>query len=103
MFERLKKTRIAAGYTQYELSKIVGITRTAYTNYELGIREPSTKILLKLSDALGVSIEWLMTGKNFKPNIFLKEINSYFNDKNVPQDEKEKLILSINELYYKSK
>lgn len=49
----LKKLREAARYTQEEVAKALGITRSAYSNYESGEREPSYDILEKAANLFG--------------------------------------------------
>lgn len=49
----LKKLREASRYTQNEVSQALGITRSAYTNYESGEREVPYDILEKVSNLFG--------------------------------------------------
>ena len=49
----LKKFREAARYTQEEVSQALGITRSAYSNYESGEREAPYDVLEKVSDFFG--------------------------------------------------
>lgn len=49
----LKKLREAAHYTQDEVAQALGITRSAYSNYESGEREAPYDVLEKLSDLFG--------------------------------------------------
>lgn len=49
----LKRLREAARYTQDEVSRAIGITRSAYSNYESGEREAPYEILEKASDLFG--------------------------------------------------
>lgn len=49
----LKKFREAARYTQEEVSQALGITRSAYSNYESGEREAPYDLLEKVSDLFG--------------------------------------------------
>ena len=48
MSEKLKQLRQEKGVKQEEVAKAIGITKSAYSNYEQGIREPSFQILIKL-------------------------------------------------------
>lgn len=45
--------------TQEEMSKIIGITRTAWDNYEQGIRIPRDEIKVKIANHFHMSIEAL--------------------------------------------
>lgn len=49
----LKKLREAARYTQDEVAQALGITRSAYSNYESREREAPYDVLEKVSDLFG--------------------------------------------------
>lgn len=49
----LKKLRETARYTQEEVANALGITRSAYSNYETGDREVPYDIIEKASDFYG--------------------------------------------------
>ena len=49
----IKKLRETARYTQVELAQALGITRSAYSNYESGDREVPYDIIEKASDFFG--------------------------------------------------
>lgn len=55
--ERLRKEK---GLTQVELAAKLGVSQGAVSMIERGDRMPSMKMLLKLSEVLGVSIEELI-------------------------------------------
>lgn len=61
--ERIKAQRKQAGMTQVDLAKIVGVARVSLTQWESGDTSPKGENLLKLSRALGVNPEWLVSGK----------------------------------------
>lgn len=59
--DRLKQKRSEAGLTQAELAEKIGVTSRTIQNYELGDRIPSNlKIVEKLADTLGTTIEYLL-------------------------------------------
>lgn len=60
MKERLKLLRKAKGVTQKEVAFAIGITLSAYSNYEQGLREPSNQILIKLCKYFDVSADYLL-------------------------------------------
>jgi repressor LexA len=64
--DRLKLARDAKGMTQAQLAEIVGISRPQLANLETGRGDASVPVLIGLSGALLVSIDWLLTGK--EPN-----------------------------------
>lgn len=49
----LKKLREVARYTQDEVAQAIGITRSAYSNYESGDREVPYDVIEKASDFFG--------------------------------------------------
>lgn len=55
----LKKLREMAGYTQLDTANALGLTRSAYSNYELGAREIPYEIIEKASDFFGCDMECL--------------------------------------------
>ena len=56
----LKERRKSKGLTQYDASKIIGVARTTYADYENGkIQQPIDKIR-KISDWLDLPLEKLM-------------------------------------------
>lgn len=59
----LKKYRLQNGFTQEALAEKVGISTTFYANIERGGRGMSIFTLKKLSEALGISADYLL-GEN---------------------------------------
>lgn len=58
---RIKKLRTKAGLTQEGLARKADIPYTTLTKVESGvIKNPSVKVIAKIADALGVSIENLL-------------------------------------------
>lgn len=65
--ERLKQSRKQVGLSQVELANITGLTKAAVGQIESGItKSPRPENLFKLSRALRVDPEWLITGKTTK-------------------------------------
>lgn len=52
MRNKLWEIRLKQNLTQYEVAQKVGISRTTYTNIELGKKNPSLKIALRIKNAL---------------------------------------------------
>ena len=53
------------GYSQLKVAMDLSISREAISYYENGLRCPNLEMLVKLSDYFNVSIDYLITGKNF--------------------------------------
>lgn len=58
--KKLRGLREDAGILQKDVAKVLGITRVTYTNYELGTREPSLHMVVKLFDFYKVSADYLL-------------------------------------------
>ncbi len=63
----LKEIRKKKGYTQLKVAMDLSISREALSYYENGKRSPDIQMLLLLSEYFNVSIDYLITGKNFTP------------------------------------
>ena len=61
---RLKERRGALGLTQAELAQRVGVTRKTVNTVENGVFTPSTTLAIKLSQALGLTVEQLFWIEN---------------------------------------
>ena len=63
MGERIAELRHKCGLSQAELAKPLGLSASTIAMYEQGKREPSVSILIALAAALGVTIDYLLTGQ----------------------------------------
>ena len=64
MGERIKKQRKLNGYSREKLAELVGITPRFCYDLELGLKNMSVNTLLKLSDSLHVSVDYLLFGSH---------------------------------------
>ena len=55
----LRALRSATGYTMEQVARIIGIERSAYANYESGMREMPLRLLEKAADLFGVELALL--------------------------------------------
>ena len=62
---RLKRLRLERGFSQRDLSS-PGVSYAYISRIEAGARTPSVKALRKLSQKLGVSVEYLETGRDIR-------------------------------------
>lgn len=60
--DRIKTKRLDLGLNQTELAKKAGLTPPSISQYESGARNPSYDAILKLSTALGVQTDYLVSG-----------------------------------------
>lgn len=65
--ERIRSEREAAGLKKRELGRLVGMTGAGIGQIESGAtKSPKPENLIKMADALGVSIRWLTTGRGHR-------------------------------------
>lgn len=57
--ERMRQARKAIGLTQPQLAARIGCTQPMVSQYESGIKTPSLTTAIKISAALGASLDWL--------------------------------------------
>lgn len=61
----LKEIRKKKGYSQLKVAMDLSISREALSFYENGKRSPDVEMLCKLSKYFNVSIDYLITGRDF--------------------------------------
>ena len=62
----LKEIREQRNLNQQKVAMDLNISREALSHYENDKREPSLALLLKMSEYYNVSINYLITGKEFE-------------------------------------
>ncbi|MFZ5944246.1 MAG: helix-turn-helix domain-containing protein [Bacillota bacterium] len=67
--ELILKRREQLGLSQTELAKRAGLQPPAISQYESGLRSPSYEALIKLSNALNVTTDYLISGKEASRDI----------------------------------
>lgn len=115
--EKLKKLRKERGYTQVQLAKKVGVAQRSIQNYEMGTRYPKRDILDRLCTALDTRIEYLVSKDDFfgivraedgeKGVISAQQLldcaGALFAGGDISEEDKEKLMLALQNIYWKSK
>lgn len=61
----LKSIRKKKGYSQLKVAMDLSISREALSYYENGKRSPDIQMLIRFSDYFGVSIDYLIRGKEY--------------------------------------
>lgn len=56
----IRTRRRILGLTMKQLANIVGVTEAAISHYETGRREPDNDMLLRIANALGVTVDYLI-------------------------------------------
>ncbi|MBL0666063.1 helix-turn-helix domain-containing protein [Aeromonas jandaei] len=65
--DRIAARRRAQKMSQDELARRIGITRVSISKWESGLNQPKGRYLNDLAAALGVTVEWLLTGEGSAP------------------------------------
>lgn len=60
---RLTQARTLAGFTKTRLSRLIGVSAAAITQYELGANRPRPDVLPVLAEVLGVPVEFFVAGR----------------------------------------
>lgn len=88
---------------QKDLTILASLSKNAVSNYISGNRIPDTMSILKISKALNVSIEWLLTGEKCSqlsesktvPNELKENYNGALLENHFILDNKEKTIIEL--------
>ena len=60
---RFKDLRVAHGWTQEKLGKMLNVQKAAVSKYERGVATPSSEVLKKMSAIFNVSTDYLLDNK----------------------------------------
>lgn len=63
----LQQIRKERGYSQLKVAFALNISREALSYYENGKRSPDIEMLVRMSEYFDVSIDYLITGREFVP------------------------------------
>ncbi|RED60362.1 helix-turn-helix domain-containing protein [Cohnella lupini] len=66
MGERLRELRLRRKISQEEVARHIGITRSAYSHYEINNRQPVYETLIKLAAYFDVSLDYIIGGTHSK-------------------------------------
>jgi transcriptional regulator with XRE-family HTH domain len=94
--ERIRSRRQALKMTQQELAQALGLTAQHVSAIEQNKRTPSLSFLAKAAEELGVSIDYLVSGKE---GVITGVIPAIKADKTLRSAVKKALIVLIEELY----
>lgn len=94
--ERTRKRRQVLKLTQHELAEALGLTSQHISAIEQDKRSPSLAILARLAEELGVTVDYLVTGKE---GVITDTIPAIKADKRLRTEVKKALITTIRALY----
>lgn len=86
---KIKEARKAAALTQKHIAELLNVTTATYSRYENGLIQPDPITLLKISNILNVSVDYLL-GREEKPSENLTEIDKEIIKTFGQLDEKQK-------------
>ncbi len=58
--QRIKMLRKQNGYTQQQVANAINVSRSAYSQYEMGLKQPTIDTLYQLADLYKCSIDYLV-------------------------------------------
>lgn len=72
---RISYLRSKKGMSQEELAKYLKLAKSTLGMYETNKREPSFETISLIANFFGVSIDWLLTGKEISKNEFEENLH----------------------------
>ena len=60
IYNRIKELRVDKDLGQKELAEILNVTRSAYSNYENGLRDVPVEVLVRLADFYKTSVDYIV-------------------------------------------
>ena len=88
----LKKLRIEKGVTQVELAKIIGVSKSTYSYWEMDKYQPDQESLFKLADYYGVTLDYLLGREPELPVTDDFTYALYNETKELSEEDKQQLI-----------
>jgi len=77
---RIKQLRETKELNMKETARLLGMPYTTYVNYEKGLREPTSEVLIQLADFFDTSVDFLV-GRNTRQNAIIQQPNPFTLDK----------------------
>lgn len=99
---RIRERRKALGLTQQEFATALGLTPQHISVIEQDKRSPALASLARMAEELGVTVDFLVTGKAGKEGVITGVIPAIKADKRLSLKAKRALIALVEELYTSS-
>ena len=93
-YQRFEELLLDKGVTAYKVSKATGITTTTLTNWKKGKYVPKADKLQLIDDYFGVTLDYLMTGKESDIGSFSEQADLLIKIRN------DKKLMHAMEKYY---
>jgi len=94
--KRIRKRRQELKLTQEDLASALGLTPQHISGIEQDKRNPSLSSLAKLAEELGITVDYLVTGKE---GVIVDAIPAIKADKKLSLESKKALVTLVQELY----
>jgi transcriptional regulator with XRE-family HTH domain len=104
--ENLKSELVYQNMMVKELAAITGISRHTLDNYlNMRKRMPTADVAVKIAQALGVSVEYLVTGRETEPDksTFGRDIRILSQNFRLLSENDRKMLISIAQLFKNQK
>jgi len=91
--EKIKKLRLARGYTQRVFAQELAISAGYLSQLEMGLRKPSRELVRKMADVFGASLDYLLRDEP-APSVegVPEEIVEFFRSERVTEGDREELL-----------
>lgn len=96
----IQRIRKEKNLTQEELATKIGVTDRAVGNWENGRRLPDYSILKDLCDALGITVNELLSGEKLPKNEYLENAEKTLINLRKQIDRKQKLFFMIERIVF---
>ena len=89
MYEIYQRLLDEKGLKNSDVSRATGISNMTLSDWKRGVSKPKSDKMKKIADFLGVSVEYLETGKyiNFETPVFEKELITFYSQLEKEQKE----------------
>ena len=96
--EKITKLKKLKGLSQVNLAETTGISRDAISKYERGDATPSVEYAKRLADALGVSLDYLVSDDDKEEVLDNDTVKRIKDIQKLPAPEKDKIYSVIDAL-----
>jgi transcriptional regulator with XRE-family HTH domain len=72
---RIATKRELTGLSQQQLADMLGVSKGAVGQYEVGLTTPRPKRFERIAEVLGVTVEWLLTGNDAEEKVRAQTTN----------------------------
>lgn len=74
MYQRIRDLREDHDLTQTQIAKVLNMSQTGYSQYEIGKNDIPTRVLIKLAEFYNTSIDYLL-GITDEPKPYSKKVS----------------------------